>query len=470
MYNTNYEMFKGMVAGKKVAVLGLGVSNLPAIEFLHNHGAKVVGCDKNYRDNFDDKTYEYLTKYCEALKLGDNYLDNLTEFDILLKSPGIRPSLPQIQEAKDAGVIITSEMEIFMSLCPCKMIGVTGSDGKTTTTTLIYEMLKAEGKRCHVGGNIGTPLLAKLDSMEEDDFVVLELSSFQLQVIGISPDISVITNISPNHLDYHKDMDEYTEAKANIFRFHNSDSKLVINADNAVTASFAGQQKGDVVMFSRQGECAGAYLRNNVLCCGGVEYVKATDIKIRGVHNVENYLAAIAALHGIVSRETVETVAKNFGGVAHRMEYVRTVSGVDFYNDSIGSSPTRTIAGLEAHDGNIVLIAGGYDKKLSFDELGKVINQRVSALVLCGATSDAIEKAVSAAKPAGAKDISILKTTNFQDAVKGAYAIAKGLLRSGCDNISVILSPACASFDMFKNFEVRGNTFKDIVNTLPESK
>lgn len=466
MYNTNYEMFKAMIAGKKVAVLGLGVSNLPAIEFLHKHGAIVTGCDKNNREDFDDKTYDYLTKYCVSLQFGDNYLDNLSGYDILLKSPGIRPYLPQIQEAKEAGVIITSEMEIFMSLCPCKMIGVTGSDGKTTTTTLIYEMLKTEGRRCHVGGNIGSPLLGKLDKIEEEDFVVLELSSFQLQVIGISPDISVITNISPNHLDYHKDMQEYTDAKANIFAFQNASSKLVINADNAVTASFEGKQPGSVMMFSRKGECKGAYLRNNILCCEGVEYVNALDIRIRGVHNVENYLAAIAALHGIVSKETVEYVAKNFGGVAHRMEYVRTVNGVDFYNDSIGSSPTRTIAGLEAHGGNIVLIAGGYDKKLSFDELGKVIHQRVSALVLCGATSDAIEKAVVSSKPQGAKDMSILKTERFEDAVKGAYAIAKGFLKNGCDNMSVILSPACASFDMFKNFEVRGNTFKDIVNKL----
>lgn len=466
MYNTNYEMFKGMITGKKVAVLGLGVSNLPAVEFLHNHGAVVTGCDKNTRENFDDKTYEYLTKYCVSLQFGENYLDNLTEYDILLKSPGIKPYLPEIQSARDAGVVITSEMELFMSLCPCKMIGITGSDGKTTTTTLIYEMLKAEGKRCHVGGNIGAPLLAKLDMIEEEDFVVLELSSFQLQIIGISPDISVITNISPNHLDYHKDMQEYTDAKANIFAFQNSGSKLVINADNEITASFEGKQPGTVMMFSRKGECNGAYLKNNILCCDGVEYVNAADIKIRGVHNVENYLAAIAALHGIVSKETVESVAKNFGGVAHRMEFVRRVSGVDFYNDSIGSSPTRTIAGLEAHGGNIVLIAGGYDKKLSFDELGKVINHRVSALVLCGATSDAIEQAVVAAKPEGTKGMSILKTSNFEDAIKGAYAIAKGLLKNGCDNISVILSPACASFDMFKNFEVRGNTFKDIVNSL----
>ena len=466
MYNANYEMFKGMIAGKKVAVLGLGISNIPAIKFLHKHGAIITGCDKNAECNFSEQVMNTLTSCCEKLNLGDGYLDNLTEFDIILKSPGIKPHLPQIQEAIKSGVTVTSEMEIFMSLCPCKIIGVTGSDGKTTTTTLIYEMLKQDGKTCHVGGNIGTPLLDQIDFISDTDYVVLELSSFQLQLMGISPDIAVITNITPNHLDYHKDMEEYTEAKANIFKFQNKKSKLVINADNGVTASFAGRQKGELVYFSRKSEKYGAYLHENKLCYNGDVVMTCEDIKIRGTHNVENYLAAIAAVYDIVDRESMLYVARNFGGVEHRMEFVRELNGIEFYNDSIGSSPTRTIAGLRAHDGKIVLIAGGYDKKLSFDELGKVVKQTVSALVLCGATSDSIEKSVKAAYTSDEKVINILKTTSFEQAIKGAYALAKALKITGKEKVSVILSPACASFDMFKNFEVRGNTFKDIVNTL----
>ncbi len=468
MINPNYEVFKGMIAGKKVAVLGLGVSNLPAIEFLHKHGAVITGCDKNTEDSFDKDTFSFLLSKCTKLQLGENYLENLCDYDILLKSPGIRPFLPEIEKARENGVVITSEMEIFMSLCPCKIIGITGSDGKTTTTTLIYEILKQDGKNCHVGGNIGSPLINKLDYINEDDYVVLELSSFQLQVMGVNPDISVITNISPNHLDYHRSMEEYIEAKANIFKHQGEESKLVINADNAITASFAGRQKGELVYFTRKGVRHGAYVNDGRIFYDDEDIMGVNDIRIRGVHNLENYLAAICAVHGIVDKESIVTVARNFGGVAHRMEYVRTLSGVEFYNDSIGSSPTRTIAGLVAHEGKIVLIAGGYDKHLSFDELGEVIKNRVSSLVLCGATSDLIEKSVLKAYDDGEKVLNILKMPSFEGAIKGAFALAKALKTNDNEKISVILSPACASFDMFKNFEVRGNKFKEIVNNLSE--
>lgn len=468
MFNANYEMFKGMVSGKKVAVLGLGVSNLPAIEFLSKHGAIITACDKNSIDKFDEDTLDLLNQCTSSLRLGENYLENLSEFDVILKSPGINPSLPEIKKAANDGVIITSEMEIFMSLCPCKIIGITGSDGKTTTTTLIYEILRADGKNCHVGGNIGSPLLSRLEYINEDDYVVLELSSFQLMMMKQSPDIAVITNISPNHLDYHSDMREYTEAKANIFKYQNSESKLVINADNVVTAGFAGRQMGELVYFTRKGVRHGAYVKDEKIYYDDDYIMDVSDIRLNGLHNLENYLAAVAALNGLVDRETIVDVARSFRGVPHRMEYVRTVSDVEFYNDSIGSSPTRTIAGLEAHKGKIVLIAGGYDKKLSFDELGRIIKRRVSALVLCGATSDKIEESVLKFYKSNEKPISMLKTQNFETAVKGAFAIAKAIASDSNETVSVILSPACASFDMFKNFEVRGNKFKEIVNTLTE--
>lgn len=468
MFNANYEIFKGMVSGKKIAVLGLGVSNIPAVEFLYKHGAVITACDKNTADKFDEKTINLLRTCCNSLKLGENYLANLTDYDLILKSPGINPANEEIKKAREAGVVITSEMEIFMSLCPCRIIGVTGSDGKTTTTTLIYEMLKSDGKNCHVGGNIGTPLIDRLEYINDDDYVVLELSSFQLMLMKQSPDISVITNISPNHLDYHADMTEYTEAKANIFKYQTADSKLVINADNAVTAGFAGRQHGELVHFSRKGVCSGSYVSDGKIYYDDEYIMDVCDIRLNGDHNVENYLAAIAAVHGLVDRETILHVARNFKGVAHRMEYVRTVSDIDFYNDSIGSSPTRTIAGLEAHKGRIVLIAGGYDKKLPFDELGKVIKKRVSALVLCGATADKIEEAVLKTYKSTEKPMNMLKTESFDTAVKGAFAIARSVSADTGEPVSVILSPACASFDMFKNFEVRGNKYKEIVNSLTE--
>jgi len=465
LLNLNYEMFKSLIMGKKIAILGLGISNIPAIKFLADRGADIIGCDKKTADKFDEKSLKEIKEYTCKLYLGEDYLDHLDEADIIFKSPGIKVSEPQIQKAIAEGKTVTSEMETFMALCPCKMIGITGSDGKTTTTTLIYEMLKKEGYRTHVGGNIGKPLLAELENIYEEDMVVLELSSFQLQTMGLSPDISVVTNISPNHLDYHVDMNEYIEAKANIFKYHIKGSKLVVNADCDITNEFKTGYKYTVDTFSRKSETDGAYVKDNKIFYRGVEILDVSTIRIKGWHNVENYMAAICALDGLVSADTVRYVAREFGGVEHRMEFVRSLDGVDFYNDSIGSSPSRTIAGIKAQPpGEIVLIAGGYDKKLTFGSLADIIVDRVSVLVLMGATADKIEeevKKVSATK----RNVPIIRVDSMSLAVKTAFAAAKGLTGDNM-NVSVILSPACASFDMYKNFEERGNDFKDNVNSI----
>ncbi len=464
MFNASVETFKSSVMGKKVAVVGLGVSNIPAIDFLNECGAVITACDKNPPEKFDGDVLKKLEKSCDYLYLGENYLDFLNGQDIILKSPGILPIPPQIAQAQKNGAVLTSEMEIFMSLCPCTMIGVTGSDGKTTTTTLIYEILKKAGYRCHVGGNIGAPLIGKLNDIKPDDMVVLELSSFQLMNMKVSPDIAVITNISPNHLDHHKDMTEYVEAKAEIFKNQNETGRLIVNRDNAITASFFGKQKGKIEFFSRRYHECEAYVEDGHLCHCGQKIVKADEIRIRGWHNVENYLAAICAVRQYVSVEDIEDVAVNFGGVEHRMEFVRKTGGVEFYNDSIGSSPTRTIAGLVAHRGKIVLIAGGYDKNLDYGEFGKIVAERVSHLVLIGATAEKIEKAVAEATK-NKRGIPVDRANTLEEAVNIAYRAAKNLI-AGKDGISVILSPASASFDMFKNFMVRGNKFKEIVNGI----
>lgn len=465
LFNPNYEMFKSMIMGKKIAVLGLGISNIPAIKFLSERGARIIGCDKKEAKKFDENILNTIKEYSNEIHLGDDYLDYLDNADIIIKSPGIKVSEPKIQAAISSGKTVTSEIEIFMSLCPCKVIGVTGSDGKTTTTTLIYEMLKREGYRTHVGGNIGKPLLSELENICDEDIVVLELSSFQLQTMHLSPDISVVTNISPNHLDYHKDMQEYTDAKANIFNFHNENSKLIVNADCDITNNFKNSYKYSLDFFSRYGITDGAYLEDDYICYRGKKILDTARIKIKGWHNVENYMAAICALDGIVSTETINHVAFNFGGVEHRMEFVRSLDGVDFYNDSIGSSPTRTIAGLNAQPpGDIVLIAGGYDKKLSFGILADKIVDRVSVLVLMGATAKQIDSEVKKAS-SGKRNVPVVMSDSMQSAVKSAFALAKGLCK-GENKVSVILSPACASFDMYKNFEERGNDFKNIVNSL----
>ncbi len=464
MFNASIEAFRRALVGKRVAVLGLGVSNLPAIDFLAGCGAVITACDSSAEDKFAPEVTDKLKKLCDNCYFGEDYLEHLDGQDIILKSPGIKPSLSQLVEAKEKGAVITSEMEIFMSLCPCKMIAVTGSDGKTTTTTLIYKILCREGYRCHIGGNIGTPLLNKLDDIYPDDIVVLELSSFQLMNMSVSPHVAVITNITPNHLDYHRDMSEYVEAKAQIFANQDQNGRLIVNKDNAITASFAGKQKGSVDFFSRRYGDSDACFKDGYLWCKGNKIVAASDIRIKGVHNIENYLAAIAATYDLVHPESVQEVAKSFGGVEHRMEFVRCLDGISFYNDSIGSSPTRTIAGLVAHEGDIVLIAGGKDKNLDYDELGRVIKDRVRVLVLIGATSEKIEASVRKAFGDHAP-LPIVHRETYEDAVKGAFALARGI-KNDENSVSVILSPASTSFDMFKNFEHRGNVYKEIVNSL----
>ncbi len=464
MDNAGIEIFKKGLIGKKIAVLGIGISNLPALDFLSGCGSIITACDMKEESLIDEKVMGKVKAVCDRWYFGKDYLDHLDGHDIIIKSPGINPSHPRIAEAKRNGMEITSEMEIFMSLCPCKMIAVTGSDGKTTTTTLIYKILTEEGYRCHVGGNIGTPLLSKVESIYPDDIVVLELSSFQLMNMRVSPHVAVITNITPNHLDYHKDMSEYVEAKANIFANQDGGGKLIVNGDNAITASFKGKQKGTCEVFSRKYSDSEATVSDGYLCYRGERIVHASEIKIKGWHNVENYLAAICATADLVEVESVANVARTFGGVEHRMEFVRHLDGVNFYNDSIGSSPTRTIAGLTAHEGDIVLIAGGKDKNLKYDELGVLIRDKVKVLVLIGPTSDAIEESVR--KAFGDKEVTIpiLRQTTYENAVKGAFALARGIRKD--EDVSVILSPASTSFDMFKNFEERGRVYKDIVNSL----
>ena len=461
--NENFEIFKATIKGKKVAVAGLGISNMPAVEFLSSLGANVYAFDK--RESLTPEEFKFLEPLCEDIVLGENYLNDFDGFDIILKSPGIPPYAGNIQRAVEKGACLTSEMEIFMSLCPCKIIAVTGSDGKTTTTTLIYEMLKNTKAKVFLGGNIGKPLLNEIELISPEDYVVLELSSFQLQTMKISPDVAVITNLSPNHLDYHKGgMDEYIEAKTNIYNFQNEDGILVLNADNATTASLIGTQKGKLLTFSAKKEIKdGAYFMANQIYANGEFIMNSSDIRIKGMHNVENYLAAICAVNGLVSKQKILSVAREFGGVKHRMQYVKTIDGVDFYNDSIGSSPSRTIAGLEAHEGKIVLIAGGYDKKIPFDTLGCAVNKYVDSVVLCGATSQKIKDSILNA-PNYRKQVKIFEESEFENAVKTAFSVAKS--QSMGQRISVILSPACASFDMFKNFEVRGDTFISIVNKL----
>ena len=450
--------FKYNVAGKNITVIGIGISNLPLIKYLVSLGANVTACDRRSAEDLGEN-YTELEKLGVKFNLGDGYLNNLSG-DMIFKTPGMRYDVPELLKAKENGSIVTSEMEVFFEVCPSHIIAVTGSDGKTTTTTLIHKMMTDAGYKTWLGGNIGNPLLTDTEKMKENDWVILELSSFQLHTMRKSPEIAVITNISPNHLDMHKDYKEYIDAKKNIMLYQNEGDTLIVNADNQVTADIGKSANGAVKYFSRNG-MADVYLDGNIIKRGIVEILNIKDIKIPGMHNVENYMAAIAAVSGFVSKDVIVNVAKTFGGVEHRIELVRTLDGVKYYNSSIDSSPNRTINTLRVFPNKVIMIAGGKDKGIPYDEIGPALAEHVKVLILIGATSDKIQEALDAEinKTGNGKDIEVIRATSYEDAVNTARSKAH-------DGDVVLLSPASTSFDMFRNFEERGNLFKKIVNEL----
>jgi len=464
---TKFQMFLNEMRGKRVAVLGIGVSNRPLISLLLRAGAVITACDRKEEDALGDIAQE-LKRDGVAMKLGDGYLKDL-DCDVIFRTPGMRPDVPELAEAVKKGAKLTSEMEVFFSVCPCQIIGITGSDGKTTTTTLIYEMLTRAGYTCHLGGNIGHPLLANAENMKADDIAVVELSSFQLMTMQCSPHIAVVTNISPNHLDVHKSYQEYMEAKKNIFAHQTNNDILVLNADNETTPAFKNDAKARVLTFSSKGAIArGMYLEGDSVysnISGSLQKVmERGDIRIPGKHNVENFMAAMCAVYGMVDKKIAVDTAREFSGVAHRIEFIREVDGVKYYNDSIASSPTRTIAGLNSFDDKVILIVGGKDKKIPFDELAKMIVQNTKGLILMGRADDenrACDKirACIESLPGYKGDIKMESCFSMEEAVLKASQMAKA-------GDTVLLSPACTSFDMFKNFEHRGDVFRECVKAL----
>ena len=456
----NFEEYSDSLRDKTVAVIGIGVSNQPLIQLLLSRGIRVTACDKKNREALGIVAEQLEANGC-SLRLGEGYLDGLTE-DVIFRTPGMRPDLPQFTAAVKRGSILTSEMEVFFEVCPCPKIAVTGSDGKTTTTTIIAELLKRAGKTVHLGGNIGHPLLAETGKMKPEDIAVLELSSFQLMTMTHSPHIAVVTNLAPNHLDVHKDFREYIDAKENIFTHQSAEDIAVFNADNPYTLEEAGRAVGRARLFSRQKELEdGVFLRGGAIIAkrDGAErqVMTAADIKLPGVHNIENYMAAIAAVDGLVPDGIIRDFAREFGGVEHRIELIRTRNGVRWYNDSIASSPSRTIAGLNSFKEKVILIAGGKDKGISYESLGPVINDHVKLLILCGATAGVIRQSTEQAPNYGGLEIA--DVTDYHEAVALADSRAE-------EGDVVILSPASTSFDRFANFMERGRVFKDIVNAL----
>lgn len=455
--------FFDSIRGKRIALIGMGRSHMPLIPLFTKYGATVIACDKRDEDALSETAVQ-AKKDGAILSVGEHYLDGL-DVDIALRTPGMRFNCDELNALRDKGVVISSEMEIFFDICPCRIFAVTGSDGKTTTTSVIAEMLKKQGCTVHIGGNIGKPLLPEIETIAPDDVCVVELSSFQLISMRQSPDVAVVTNLAPNHLDIHKDMQEYIDSKKNIILYQNKDQKAVLNRDNEITMSFAPDCQGEIAYFSRAQKVGnGAYLDGNSIIYNDngsrTEVLDIRDIRIPGMHNVENYMAAICAVWGTVDIKNMKEVARSFGGVEHRAEFVRELDGVKYYNDSIASSPTRTASGtLSLYDFKLILIAGGYDKHLDYTDLGDKICDKVKIAILMGATADKIEAAIRGSAKYAENNPVIFRVKDMAEAVECARENAvKGDI--------VSMSPASASFDLYKDFDARGKHFKALVNAL----
>lgn len=456
--------FNNYLRNKKVAIIGLGVSNIPLLEYLYNLNCKVTVFDDRTIEEIPKDIMDKITKYTFEFSFGENNLSKLIGFDLIFRSPSVMPYKSELKKEMERGAIITSEIEMVLKLTPSKTIGVTGTEGKTTTTSIIYEILKHAGYNCFLGGNIGKPLFSLVKDMTPEDYVVLEMSSFQLTDMDVSPDIAVVTNIFPDHLNVHRSYEEYREEKKNIFKHQNENGIVVLNYDNEYTREFAKDVNGKKIFFSSKEKLRDGYIYDNTdetikFCEDNIRrhIINRNDIILRGIHNYENICAAIAATSSIVDIETAVSAIKEFKGVEHRLEFVRELNGVKWYNDSIGTSPASTIAGLNAFDEDIVLLAGGSDKGLDYKEVGETIARKVKTLILTGPTATKIEEATRNAS--GGNKVEIYFAENLAEAVKIAN-------RKAIRGDIVLLSPASASFDAFKNFAERGNKFKELVEKL----
>lgn len=465
-YNEKLEEFNHFIAGKKVAIIGIGVSNIPLLDYFYERTAKVTVFDNRKIEDMDHEVIGKMKQYHFDYFFGENNLENLKGFDIIFRSPSAMPFIKEIEEEVKRGAILTSEIEMVLKLAPCRIIGITGTEGKTTTTSIVYAIAKEAGYTCFLGGNIGKPIFTQIKDMKPEDLVILEMSSFQLMDMDISPSISLVTNIYPDHLNIHRSYEEYQEAKKNIFTHQSENGVIVLNYDNDITVSFAKEANGKVIFFSSKAKLQDGYIYDNTdgmikYCEDGIRrhIINKNEIKLRGIHNYENICAALALTSSIADIDTQVKAIKEFKGVEHRLEFVRELEQVKYYNDSIGTSPASTIAGLHAFDENILLIAGGSDKGLDYTEVGEAIAEKVGTLILCGPTAPKIEEATKNALIKQEKHLQICHVTNLQEAVK----LAKEKAKAGD---VVLLSPASASFDAFKNFAERGEKFKEFVNKL----
>ena len=443
------------LCGSRNIICGLARSNEALISYLDKRGAEMFVSDKRKSEKeITDVLTAKGIKNAKIIKDGD-----FPKADHIFRTPAIRPDAPEILSATENGAKLTSEVELFFLVAKGKIFGITGSDGKTTTTTLVYEMLKRKlgENRAFIGGNIGIPLISFADNLTDESITVCELSSFQLMTLKRSPFRAAITNITENHLDYHRGMREYIDAKCNIFK--GKDCKTLVIEQNALSyvADNLIDTGCETISFGVDGSKSDIFLDNGMITMRDDRVLDTSNITVRGDHNTKNFMTAIGMTQGIADKETFEAVARDFKGVAHRTEFIRIKDGISFYNSSIDSTPSRTIMTLRSLEcDDLTVILGGYDKNLDFSELSRYIAQKRIKTVLIGENSAKIKDSLKA----NSADVDLIyRSSDISGAVEVAITVTKP---GGC----VILSPASASFDMFKDYECRGNVFKNIIKSL----
>jgi UDP-N-acetylmuramoylalanine--D-glutamate ligase len=443
------------VSGQRALVIGLAREGVDLARFLTRHGASVTVTDRKPRAVLESQIAE-LDGMRVALCLGGHDVSELDRVDVVYASPGVPPDNELLRAAARRGVRVSSLVELFFALCPAPIVGVTGSAGKSTTTSLLGEMFVAAGRQVFVGGNIGRPLLGKLDQMAATSWVVMELSSFQLEPLRTSPHVALVTNVTPNHLDRHASMQAYWAAKGQILAHQRASDWAVLNADDAWSLRY--QPRGRVLRFSMQGVVEGAYLAGEHLMLLGEPLVEASEIPLRGRHNVANVLAAMATAHAAgVEREPMLRAIRAFQGVAHRLQTVGYRRGVQYVDDSIATAPERSIAAISSYDEPLVLIAGGRDKHLPMEDWATLIARRVRHVVLLGEMGDLVAAAIRAVEP---NYSAISRAGSMDEAVAQAASVASS-------GDVVLLSPGGTSYDMYLDFEERGRDFSRAVSELP---
>ncbi len=447
----------GKFTSQKVAVLGFGLEGQDLVRFLLKQKAKMTVFDQ--KDQLEGQDYQELKKTGVDFKLGQDCLQNLTGFNFIFRSPGFKRLLPEILAAEKQGAQISSATKLFFELCPGKIIGVTGTKGKGTTATLIYEILKNDKQPVFLAGNVGQPMLSLLPRIKKGDWVILELSSFQLQDLNQSPHLAVVLFIASEHLDYHQNTDEYIQAKVNLVSHQKKSDLAILNADDLTSSSFAGLTPAQIYCFSRQKKVNGAYVQKQKIYLFDQEIGPADKLLLLGEHNWDNVCAAtLAASLAGVSLESIKKTVFSFKGLEHRLEYVKTINQVAFYNDSFSTTPETTVAAIKSFKKPLVLIAGGSEKGSDYTQLGQEIaRSTVKTLILIGQMAERIKKAVLIAGFQG--EIIFRPSEKMKEIVEIAFQKAK-------PGEIVLLSPACASFDMFEDYKQRGVQFKKNVQAL----